>query len=111
MVVIPPKGQDWGEIIIRNGGGVKENKENTPHYERTQSTKIEESEGKTNMVSASLAKQVINARTAKKMNRKQLAQAINVHESYIARFETCKESINHQILQKMRKVLGVKLVI
>lgn len=62
-------------------------------------------------VSKDLAKQIIQARNAKKMTQKQLAQRINEEVSVITKYENGKAIVNHSILQKIRKALGCKLTV
>ena len=60
-------------------------------------------------VSSSLKKQIQSARLAKKMTQAQLAQAINEKPQVINEYECGKAIPNPQILNKMSRVLGVKL--
>lgn len=100
--------QQWEPIILRNPKSAPVQKP-----QKTEKTLIEKLDvddpNKPKMVTKSLAQQVINARVKKGWNRKQFANQINQQESYVSQFESCKVIINHNILQKMRKVLETKL--
>jgi len=60
-------------------------------------------------VSTELKKQIIQARTAKKLTQAQLAQLVNEKPSVINEYESGKAIPNPQILSKMSRVLGVTL--
>jgi putative transcription factor len=60
-------------------------------------------------VSSDLKKQIIQARTAKKLTQSQLAQLINEKPQIIQEYETGKAIPNPQVLSKMSRVLGVVL--
>lgn len=60
-------------------------------------------------ISKSLSQQIIEGRTAKKMKRSDLARAINEKESIIADYENNKAVVNQQIINKISRVLGIKL--
>ena len=52
---------------------------------------------------------IIAGRTAKKMNRKQLANKINEQEKIVADYETGKAIVKINIINKLQRVLCVKL--
>ena len=56
-----------------------------------------------------MCKAIIAGRTAKKMNRKQLANKINEQEKIVADYETGKAVVKNNIINKLQKVLGIKL--
>jgi putative transcription factor len=60
-------------------------------------------------VSSSLKKQIQSARLAKKMTQADLAKAINEKPQVINEYENGKAIPNPQVLNKMSRVLGVKL--
>jgi putative transcription factor len=60
-------------------------------------------------ISQNISQQIIQGRGAKKMKRSQLAQAISEKESVIADYENGKAIVNQQILNKIGKVLGIKI--
>lgn len=59
--------------------------------------------------SLQLQRQIQQARLAKKLSQKALAQAINMTPRVIQDYESGKAVPTTQVLQKLRKVLGVKL--
>ena len=102
--------QQWEPIILRNPKSAPVQKIQKTEKTLTQKLDVDDP-NKPKMVTKSLAQQVINARMKKGWNRKQFANQINQQESYVSQFESCKVIINHNILQKMRKVLETKLSI
>eukprot|EP00775_Hariotina_reticulata_P004498 gene4498-4751_t len=60
-------------------------------------------------VSTELKKQIIQARTAKKLTQAQLGQLINEKPQIIQDYESGKAIPNPQILSKLSRVLGVTL--
>lgn len=60
-------------------------------------------------VSSDLKKQIIAARTAKKLTQAQLAQQINEKPQLVQEYESGKAIPNPQVLSKMSRVLGVTL--
>lgn len=67
-------------------------------------------EFKVNKVSHSLRTQIQQSRMALNMTQKELAQKINVTASVIQSYENGKAIPDNQVLQKLRRVLKVKLV-
>ena len=65
--------------------------------------------GKVQTATLELRKQIQGARIAKNMSQAQLAQHINEKPNVIQGYESGKAIPTNQILQKLRKVLGVKL--
>ena len=53
---------------------------------------------------------IIKGRNSKKLTRVQLAQKINVKPSVIANYEMGNPIVDRNILRKLEKVLGVKLI-
>ena len=53
---------------------------------------------------------IIKGRNSKKLTRVQLAQKINVKPSVIADYEMGNPIVDRNILRKLEKVLGVKLI-
>lgn len=90
--------QDWDVTVIRKP------------KKHIQKQHIQNETEKTSVVSQELASQIIAGRTALKMSRSDLALKINEQESLVTRYETRKEIPKNHILQKMRKVLGCKLI-
>ena len=65
---------------------------------------------KVDKVSHSLKIQIQKARTASKMTQKELAQKVNVTQSVIQSYENGTAVPNAQVLQKLRRILKVKLI-
>ena len=60
-------------------------------------------------VSQKVSKAIIDGRTAKKINRKQLASAIQENVKIVEEYETGKAIPNIKIINKLQRALGVKL--
>ena len=60
-------------------------------------------------VSQKVSKAIIDGRTVKKMNRKQLASAIQENVKIVEEYETGKAIPNIKIINKFQRALGVKL--
>lgn len=56
-----------------------------------------------------LSQQIIQARCAKKLTQDALAKQLNLNVSIIKEYETGKAVINNQILQKICRVLCIKI--
>ena len=63
----------------------------------------------TEKVSFALKMQIQKARTAAKLSQKDLAQKINITPKTIQSYENGTAIPDHQILQKLRRILKVKL--
>ena len=66
--------------------------------------------GKHKKVELTVGRAIMKGRNAKKLSQKDLAQRINEKPNVINNYEQSKAIPNHQILMKMQKVLGIKLV-
>ena len=73
--------------------------------------KLEEASeiGKIDYINPKVSKAIIAGRTAKKMNRKQLANKINETEKIVSEYETGKAILKMNIINKLQRALGVKL--
>ena len=103
--------QDWKPIVLHGKtGGVKAST-TRPHFEVTKEQKLDQTElGTHEKVSLSMAKAIQNGRIAKGFKtQKDLAVAIGVPANVINSYECGKAIPDNAILQKLRKVLGVKL--
>ena len=58
-------------------------------------------------VSSKISQQIIQGRSAKKLTRKQLAQLCNLQENIITSYETGTAVLNINILNKIKKNLGI----
>jgi putative transcription factor len=104
--------QDWKPIVIY-GKVLTDIKQNfrRPHHEVTKTQKLDQTElGTHEKVSLSIAKTIQQARIAKGFKtQKDLAIAVGVPASVINSYEGGKAIPDVQIMQKLRRVLGVKL--
>ena len=103
--------QDWTPIVIRGKSALAAQKASRPHFEVTKEQKLDRTElGTHEKVSLSMAKAIQNGRIAKGFKtQKDLAVAIGVPANVINSYESGKAIPDNAILQKLRKVLGVKL--
>lgn len=103
--------QDWKPIVIHGKGFGAKTPAQKPHREVTKEQKLYQTElGTHEKVSLSMAKAIQNGRIAKGFKtQKDLAVAIGVPANVINSYESGKAIPDNAILQKLRKVLGVKL--
>ena len=102
--------QNWDPTIIRN-----KNAKTTEHKPQTNYSTIqkavlttEDDVVKPKTVDREFSQQVIQARLAKKMNRKQLAQAMCIQESVVADVENGTAVYSGQLVNKFKTFLGIK---
>jgi putative transcription factor len=100
--------QDWKPIVI-HGKVAKPSPQ--PHREVTKEQKLDREELGTHMkVSLSMAKMIQQGRIAKGFKtQKDLANAVGVNVSIINAYESGRAIPDTTILQKMRRVLGIKI--
>jgi putative transcription factor len=102
--------QDWNPVVIY---GSKHNvpRPTHPHREVTKEQKLDREELGTHMkVSLSMAKMIQQGRIAKGFKtQKDLAIAVGVNASVINSYESGRAIPDPNVLQKLRRVLGVKL--
>ncbi|EME31547.1 Multiprotein-bridging factor 1c [Galdieria sulphuraria] len=103
----PVSSQNSGEVIVEKKFGVGTNKKATGRN----LAKLEEETEEFHLpkVSLSLAKQIQQARNAKKMTQSDLAKAVNEKASVINQYERGEAIPEVSVLAKLEKVLGVKL--
>jgi putative transcription factor len=104
--------QDWNPVIIHGKAATSSTRRSNPkHYERTKEQKIEDEEiGIHKKVPLSMAKMIQQGRIAKGFKtQKDLAIAVGVNASIIGSYESGRAIPDPVILQKLRRVLGVKL--
>lgn len=93
---------DWEPVVLK--------KHKPPPPKTNPRPKVEtEDVGKIQTTTLELRKQIQNARIAKKLSQAQLAQQINEKPNVIQGYESGKAIPTTQVLQKLRRVLGVKL--
>tara|TARA_B100001250_G_scaffold39475_2_gene31442 strand:- start:6129 stop:6491 length:363 start_codon:yes stop_codon:yes gene_type:complete len=117
--------QDWEEVTI-HGKSVKKEKEKEKYVKfmgqeiklpkrsqysgKTPEQKLEETElGTHKKVGKETGLTIQRARVAKKYTQKDLANLINVSSDIISSYESGKAIPDHKIMQKLRRVLSVKL--
>ena len=102
--------QDWKPVVI-HGKSARAPTATRPHREVTKEQKLDQTEiGTHDKVSVSMAKTIQQGRIAKGFKtQKDLANAIGVPASVINSYESGKAIPDNAILQKLRKVLGVRL--
>lgn len=115
--------QDWNQVTIRGGAKTKKktkttktiaSKYGTPNSGKSKdqlkkSVKEDTGDYTITRVSMALSKQIQQARTAKGLSQKALAQNINVKSTVISEYESGKAIPNSRILSQISKVLGVTL--
>ena len=103
--------QDWNPVIIHGKSVGMKSSTPQPHYEVTKIQKLDRTElGTHEKVSLSMAKTIQQARIAKGFKtQKDLAVVIGIPVNIINAYESGKAIPDNAILQKLRKVLGVKL--
>lgn len=131
------QGQDWDTVVIRKkaptaaqskdeaavnaarraGGSVEtvkkfaagSNKGNAGLGQKALKIENETENFQHERVSSDLKKQIIQARTAKKLTQAQLGQLINEKPQVIQEYESGKAIPNPQVLSKLSRALGVTL--
>jgi putative transcription factor len=103
--------QDWKPVVIHGKSAPTTQKVVRPHREVTKEQKLDQTEiGTRDKVSVSMAKTIQQGRIAKGFKtQKDLANVIGVPVSVINSYESGKAIPDNAILQKLRKVLGVRL--
>jgi putative transcription factor len=102
--------QDWNPVVI-HGEKHSVSRPARPHREVTKEQKLDQTElGTHKKVGLTMAKAIQNGRIAKGFKtQKDLAVAIGVPANIINSYESGKAIPDNAILQKLRRVLGVKL--
>ena len=103
--------QDWTPVIIHGKAAPVNQRPPAKHYERTKEQKLEDEElGTHKKVPLSMAKMIQQGRIAKGFkSQKDLAIAVGVNASIINSYESGRAIPDPSVLQKLRRVLGVKL--
>ena len=101
--------QDWQPVVIH--GKAAKKSPPPPHREVTKEQKLDREElGTHKTVSLSMAKMIQQGRIAKGFKtQKDLAIAVGVNASVINSYESGRAIPDPSVLQKLRRVLGVKL--
>ena len=104
--------QQWETVVFKKPQKKSERPSTASH---SQITKVEKSaldstEGERHeTISLDVRKQIVSARTAKKMSQSDLAKAMFVQLQVVQQYESGKAIPKGDILAKMSKVLGVKI--
>ncbi len=119
--------QDWAPVTLKKTGGLgtkkslggaksggavsTEARSGSARSHSAHLAKLEDSDDvyKHNTVSTELKKAITQARMAKKMTQKQLAQSINERAEVIQEYENGKAIPNPQVLNKLDRALGIHL--
>lgn len=112
--------QDWETVVFKKKNtvnnsnykiGEKKNIKNTSIKNDLNMRKLDEENEKLthDTVSFELKIAILKARNAKKLSQKDLAKEINVKQDIIASYENGTAIPNNTIINKLQKVLGVKL--
>ena len=103
--------QDWNPVVIHGKAAPANQRPPQPHREVTKDQKLDREElGIHNKVSLSTAKTIQQGRIAKGFKtQKDLANAVGVNASIINSYESGRAIPDPSILQKLRRVLGIKI--
>jgi putative transcription factor len=103
--------QDWNPVIIHGKAAPANQRPPPKQYERTKEQKLEDEKlGTHKKVPLSMAKMIQQGRVAKGFKtQKDLAIAVGVNVGIIGSYESGRAIPDPAILQKLRRVLGVKL--
>jgi putative transcription factor len=103
--------QDWNPVVIHGKTAKSQSSPQRTHREVTKEQKLDQTElGTHKKVGLTMAKAIQNGRIAKGFKtQKDLAVAIGVPANIINSYESGKAIPDNTILQKLRRVLGVKL--
>lgn len=103
--------QDWNPVVIYGKTTKMKQNVSCPHREITKAQKLDQTElGTHEKVSLSISKTIQQARIAKGFKtQKDLAVVVGVPVNVINSYESGKAIPDNAILQKLRRVLGVKL--
>ena len=103
--------QDWNPVVIHGKAAPSNQKPPPPHHEVTKEQKLDREElGTHKKVSLSMAKMIQQGRIAKGFKtQKDLAIAVGVNARIINAYESGRAIPDPAVLQKLRRVLGVRL--
>lgn len=99
-----------GNFVSEKKYGASTNK-NSQSQSDINSRKLDDSNDaqKHKTIDRETSQQILKARCAKKLTQDALAKQLNINVSIIKEYETGKAIVNHQILQKICRVLCIKL--
>ena len=99
--------QDWEPVIIRSKAAAKATVKPQIQGKPKQLADLEGDTPKIKYIDRELSQQIVNARLAKKLNRKQLAQGLMIPEAVVADYETGKAIYNGQMINRFKNFLGI----
>jgi len=103
--------QDWKTVVVHKTKAIKQ-MENKPKKQNAPGTKeFRKLDGdeivKPKTVDKNIAKQLQQARCAKKLKQKEVAQRLNVPLSMIQNVENGKAKLNKAFISKLKKFYGI----
>jgi ribosome-binding protein aMBF1 (putative translation factor) len=101
--------QDWEPVIIHSKAAAKAVTKPQIQGKPKQLVDLESDTPKIRYVDHELSQQIVAARLAKKLNRKQLAQGMMIQESIVADYETGKAIYNGQMINRFKNFLGINI--
>lgn len=98
-----------GNFVSQKKHGATTNK-NTQSQSDINTRKLDDTNEaqKHKTIDRELSQRIIKARCAKKLTQDALAKHLNINVSIIKEYETGKAIVNHQLLQKICRVLSIK---
>lgn len=99
--------QDWKPVVLKKSQPTKHIQKRDGNKERKKIESDDPEPLKTLGLSA--AKQIQQARLSKKWSQKDLANKLNIKPNLIKDYETGKVVPNPQILNKINRLLGIKI--
>jgi putative transcription factor len=105
-------GQDWKPVIFKKKTQMEINNEKVSTLHTSQSSKKTEENPdsfKINRITGKMGKQISEARVAKKISQKQLANMINLPQKTIQDYENGKAKVDGNIINKLNRVLNIKI--
>lgn len=104
--------QDWNVVVLKNPQLAKKTQSKTS-FQNSHENKIANSDDLSHpTVGISLGKQISMARIAKGfVTQKQLAEKLMCSPSIVSSYESGKAIPDNKILQKLRRILNVKLTV
>ena len=99
--------QDWKPVIIHKKQDPKDKKSKSGGGGKKPGHSLDDNkdEFKNKKISREISQEIIKRRCAMKINRKQLAQRINVKEDIICKYETGQAIVDPKILNKIKRLL------
>ena len=105
--------QDWSTVVVHKSKAIKEMEaKKNPKKQNAPGTKeFRKLDGdeiiKPKMVDKNIGKQLQQARCAKKLKQKEVAQRLNVPLSMIQNVENGKAKLNKAFINKLKKFYGI----